>query len=400
MPDKEAIRLLEDRRRNDLSLKQAVDDYLQWMMLNGYSLYYVENRRKTLKHFISFTNCMKITWYDIFTLETLVDFQEGKSKSAAHSVRGLSRYLFRQNRIPRPIERIEYRLPEIYEEYLLYRQRSHGVPYRRIKQIKSVFGAMNDYLERHTIHLSALKIDHIDAFLAEFFTPFSPATRKVYRSVIRGFLNYLYLERRIIKRNLAPLVIGPPMYARAKPPTFLRPQEIKKMFDGAGLSSYLDIRTYATLHLAYMLGLRPDEICAITLDDICLSRAEITIEDRKTKIPVILPMPEETVKAIAAYLIGARPESDHRTLFLSLNAPLRPISATVLNTHIKALMRKVNLPSSAYWLRHTYAQNLLEAGASIYEIKEMLGHDSIESTRQYLHIHIKLMRKVLFDEDL
>jgi site-specific recombinase XerD len=61
-------------------------------------------------------------------------------------------------------------------------------------------------------------------------------------------------------------------------------------------------------------------------------------------------------------------------------------------------MRELNLPSTAYGLRHTYGQNLLEAGRSLYEIKEMLGHTSIESTRKYLHIHINLMRKVLFDE--
>ena len=111
-------------------------------------------------------------------------------------------------------------------------------------------------------------------------------------------------------------------------------------------------------------------------------------------------MPEKVVKAIAAYLIGVRPQSEHRTLFLSLNPPFGPISPTVLSYHIKTLMRRVNLPSTAYWLRHTYAQNLLQAGASIYEIKEMLGHDSIESTRKYLQVDIKLMRKVLFDEEL
>jgi site-specific recombinase XerD len=63
-------------------------------------------------------------------------------------------------------------------------------------------------------------------------------------------------------------------------------------------------------------------------------------------------------------------------------------------------MRKANLPSTAYWLRHTYAQNLLVGGASIFEIKEMMGHDRIESTKRYLHIHINLMRKVLFDETI
>jgi integrase/recombinase XerD len=55
---------------------------------------------------------------------------------------------------------------------------------------------------------------------------------------------------------------------------------------------------------------------------------------------------------------------------------------------------------NAYCLRHTYAQNLLEAGVSIYEVKEMMGHDSIESTRKYLYVHTKLMREVLFDETL
>jgi len=55
--------------------------------------------------------------------------------------------------------------------------------------------------------------------------------------------------------------------------------------------------------------------------------------------------------------------------------------------------------STAYWLRHTYAQNLLEAGTPFFEIKEMMGHDSIETTRRYLHVHTKLMRKVLFDDE-
>jgi site-specific recombinase XerD len=380
--------------------EQAVNDYLQWMASSGYAPGTCNCHQNELIRFLDFVKHRRLEWNETFTLKILDAFKKDKPSSAGFAVKGLSSYLFRQNRVGRPIEQIKYLLPEIYEQYLLYHQRSQGVPYRRIKQIKRVLAAMNDYLKRHKIHLSALKIDQIDAFLAEFFTPFSPGTRKAYRSVIRKFLNYLYFERRIIKRNLAALVIGPPMFARAKPPSYLRPQEIKKLFDSARLSSPLDIRTYAMLHLAYTLGLRPDEICSITLDDISLSRGEISVEDRKTDAPVILPIPEKTVKAIAAYLVGVRPHTHHRTLFISLKAPLRPISATAISNHIKALMRKANLSSSAYWLRHTYAQNLLEAGASIYEIKEMLGHDSIESTRQYLHVHIKLMRKVLFDEEL
>ena len=68
--------------------------------------------------------------------------------------------------------------------------------------------------------------------------------------------------------------------------------------------------------------------------------------------------------------------------------------------YLTGCLHSAGLSATAYWLRHTYAQNLLEAGASIYEIKEMLGHDRIDSTRKYLSIHIQLMRKVLFDETL
>ena len=76
------------------------------------------------------------------------------------------------------------------------------------------------------------------------------------------------------------------------------------------------------------------------------------------------------------------------------------MSQNTVTQAINAYMRKIGIPKGAYALRHTYAQNLLEAGLSLYEIKEMMGHDSIESTRKYLHVHIKLMRKVVFDETL
>jgi site-specific recombinase XerD len=63
-------------------------------------------------------------------------------------------------------------------------------------------------------------------------------------------------------------------------------------------------------------------------------------------------------------------------------------------------MKKAGLHSTAYWLRHTYAQNLLQIGRSIEEIKEMLGHDNVQSSNRYITIHTELMRKVLFDEEL
>ncbi|PQP33301.1 integrase, partial [Desulfobacteraceae bacterium SEEP-SAG9] len=78
---------------------------------------------------------------------------------------------------------------------------------------------------------------------------------------------------------------------------------------------------------------RPDEISRITLDDISFAQSQLTIKTRKNDRPAKLPLPENTMKAIAAYIIGARPKSNHRILFLNLVAPYRPISATSVGQH-------------------------------------------------------------------
>ncbi|MEE9502121.1 MAG: tyrosine-type recombinase/integrase [Candidatus Aminicenantaceae bacterium] len=190
------------------------------------------------------------------------------------------------------------------------------------------------------------------------------------------------------------------MLSEPKPPRFLRPEEMNRLFGSITLDTPVKIRTYAMLLLSYSLGLRPIEIKRITLDDISFQRAELTITIRKTKNPAVMPLPEKTLKAIAAYVYKVRPESPHRELFLTFDKPYRPISTNVVSHHISNTMKAAGLSASAYWLRHTYAQRLLCIGYSIFNIKEMMGHQSIQSTQRYLHVNTEHMRKVLFDETL
>ncbi len=381
-------------------LEKAIDDYLQWMKSAGYSQITRQKYRPQLNQFLCFINNRRFSWTQIFTLNTLQCFKKITGQISVPAINGLSRYLFSQGKIPKPLDQRAQRidLPEIYEDYLAYQQTFRQATGRQIRRIKRVLAAFDDYRQTHQIALSSLTIEQVDDFLSTFLAPFSPATANAYRSMIRQFLKFLYQKRQIIRRDLSPLVVGAHLFSQAKPPNFLRPHEVQKIFADLKLTTPVDIRTYAMVHLAYMLGLRPEEICSLTLDDISFSRATLKLKDRKTKKPIKLPLPKEVIKAIAVYLIGVRPHSKHRTLFLALKAPYGPLTAGVIGYYVSKCMRQAAPCSSAYWLRHTYAQNLLEAGVSIYEIKEMLGHDSIESTKKYLHIHIKLMRKVLFDE--
>lgn len=288
-------------------------------------------------------------------------------------------------------------LPKLYEEYLTWYAMRLGPCDRQVKMIRSVLARFNAYLRYRKIRLRSLQIEQLDTFFKTHFTDNAQSTRRLYRTFIRGFLSYLHHERGVLKKDLAPLIVWPPNFAHSNPPRFLRQHEIHALFSHTDQTRRA-LMTDALLCLAYMLGLRPKEIRQITLDDISFTRAELTIKQRKGGNPLTLPLPPIVIKRIAAYLIGARSKSEHRNLFLSLRSPDKPLSRKMVHHYIKGRMRQSNITAVPYALRHTYAQNLLESGVSLYEIKEMMGHESIESTRKYLHVHINLMREVLFGE--
>jgi site-specific recombinase XerD len=289
------------------------------------------------------------------------------------------------------------KLAGTFEDYVHFCRQSRHTSARQSNSIRRVLSALCEYLDRKQIAISQLRIEVLDAFMAEFCQPFLPTTCRNYRSIVRGFLRYLY-QQGIIKKDLAPFLIGAVQFAKAKPPKFLRPHEVQQLFESLPVSSAKDLRTYAIVHLAYSLGLRPVEISSLQLDDISFSRAQLTLKRRKNDNPLELPIAEQTLKAIVAYMVGGRPESKDRHLLLTLCAPHGPMVPGLVGRYIQEAMHSAGLNATPYWLRHSYAQHLLSAGASIYEIKEMLGHDHIESSRKYLHIHTDLMREVIVDE--
>lgn len=383
-------------------LEQAIRDYLLWMIDKGYAHKTWSLHERLLRHFSVFIDHRAIAWANIFTFGTLAAFQEEcKLTHVPMVIRGLARYLHAQQRIPRPLKRQPRKLPGIYEEYLRYYAKTRPAHRNHdLLGIRRVLAALHDFLAGEKIELAAVRIEHLDAVLAEHNAGLAPKTCRIHRSWLRGFLRYLYQVRGVLTKDLAPLVVGAPQYAKAKPPKFLRPHELQQLFGSFEPVTPRDLRTHAMLYLAYSLGLRPKEISLIRLDDISFSSGEIGLPDRKCQNPIRLPLPEAAIKAIAAYIIGARTKTIRRTLFLGVHAPYNPVSPATVSHDIQTRMHAAGLLASAYWLRHTYAQNLLEADTSIFEIKEMLGHDRIQTTRRYLHVHIRLMREVLFDETL
>ncbi|HHB75271.1 MAG TPA: hypothetical protein ENK84_01835 [Desulfobulbus sp.] len=387
---------------NSKRLLQAVELYLLQRIEQGYPDTYIGTQCKILQDFRLFVERQPIEWNQIFTLERLKEFmQQGNGPERQRAVRGLAKFLYRHKQIAQPIPRKSRpKLPEIFEDYLHYCATTRYDTEKTVQHIRRILESFDCYLTRHNLSLSAITIEQIDTFDQEYNAAYSRQSRKFNRSCFKLFLRYLYYERHVLKRDFAALIKVPRMYHRAQPPCFLRSDEIQQLFDSMTPATPAELRAYAMVHIAYTMGLRPQEISRLTLDDIVFSKAEMNVRYRKAGLPVTMPIPPKTLKAIAAYLVGGRPKNDCRELFLQCCRPYRPVSSATVCYAVKTCMQKAGLPEEAtpYWLRHTYAQHLLEAGVSVFEIKEMLGHDDIEATRKYLHIHIKLMRRVILGE--
>ncbi len=382
--------------RKDLSL--AVDAYVQWMASQQYSPSTIMFYGLILKHWVAFAGASRMSLADLFTYEHLKAFE---SKSHLKSVnlapvRGLAQYLYENDQLDAPVRKPREALPDIYEQYLTHYQDSRQVTHGMIHTCRKVLTAFHRCPDDND--LSSLTIGQVDTFLKHYNVGYSHTSQRIHRGCLRGFLQYLYYQRNILQRDLSSFLTGPPFYAQAKPPRFLRAEEVDQFFSSLCWEQPRDIRCNAMIYLAYTLGLRPKEISLISLDDISFAKKEIRIPDRKNTVPMRLPLAEEALRAIVVYVTRVRPHVKHRALFVNLTAPYRPISHSTVSCDISACLHRAGISESAYCLRHTYAQNLLEAGASIFQVKEMLGHDRIQTTQRYIHVHTQLMRRRLFDE--
>ena len=182
--------LVKDGLSVHQQLEKAIDDYLQWMKSVGYTHNTRKNYQAQLNQFLCFSKNKTISWEKLFTSNSLECFKKASGQIAVPAINGLSRYLFCQGKIPKPFAKQTKPvvLPKIYEDYLAYQQATA----RHISSIKRVLLAFDQYLQSHKIDLGALKIEQLDAFLAQFLAPFPiPGVPLSYRHSLikRNFLD-------------------------------------------------------------------------------------------------------------------------------------------------------------------------------------------------------------------
>ncbi len=202
-------------------------------------------------------------------------------------------------------------------------------------------------------------------------------------TALRGYLRY----RTVCGDSVAGLnaVISTPVqWKLASLPRALKPNQVRRLL-GAFPHGRWPRRGYAIVRCALDMGLRAGEIAKLSIGDIDWREGTITLRDTKSRRQDILPLPEATGEALAAYLQHERPPSANPAVFVRRRG-LRDIQLTTdaVQKVIRRACRRSGLPESgSHVLRHTLACRLIENGSSLKEVADVLRHRSLETTRIY-----------------
>ena len=204
-------------------------------------------------------------------------------------------------------------------------------------------------------------------------------------SALRSFFGWMQLEGER-KDNPAEHVDAPKIGRYL--PAVLSVEEVNAILDSVKLTSWTGLRDRAILEVLYGCGLRVSEAAGMHISDIFPTEGFVRVVGKGDKQRVV-PMGEAAADALQAYL-AARPEAAEPRFedALFLNAKGRPISRVAIFNLVKkqAMVAGIQKEISPHTFRHSFATHLIENGADLRVVQEMLGHESILTTEIYTHI--------------
>ncbi|GET31730.1 tyrosine recombinase XerC [Prolixibacter bellariivorans] len=215
----------------------------------------------------------------------------------------------------------------------------------------------------------------------------SPRTQARTISGIKSFYKYLLMEG-VIENDPTTLLESPKI--GRKLPDILSDQEINDLINAIDLSKPEGQRNKAMIETLYSCGLRVSELVNLKLSNLHFDQEFIKIEGKGDKERLV-PISKQAIEDINKYLIGYRKrlkvDKDSENI-LFLNRRGKQLSRVMIFTIIKNLAQKINLKKniSPHTFRHSFASQLIDGGADLRAVQEMLGHESILTTEIYTHL--------------
>ncbi len=214
-------------------------------------------------------------------------------------------------------------------------------------------------------------------------------------SGIKSFYNYLLLGDRI--DTLPTEFVESPKFGRTLPDV-LTVEEVDRIISVIDISTAKGIRDSAMLEVLYSCGLRVSELTSLRLGDLFFGEGYIRIVGKGDKERIV-PVSSAARDKVQLYMERRKPRRDSEdTLFLNNRG--QALTRIMVFTIIRkaALMAGIDKRISPHTFRHSYATHLLEGGASIRQVQELLGHENIMTTEIYTHVDRARLRETIEDK--
>jgi len=211
-------------------------------------------------------------------------------------------------------------------------------------------------------------------------------------SALRSFFRYLNREE-IMGKNPAALISSPKLDRRL--PAFLTLEEATKLVESPDLSSPQGQRDRAMLEMLYATGMRVSELVSMNVDHIDLDTNEIRVWGKGAKERIVL-IGQEAAQALADYMNDGRRKllGDVKNNAMFVNR----YGARLLPRRVQKLLKRysvvINKRVHPHKMRHTFATHLLDGGADLKVVQELLGHADLSSTQIYTHVSQSRARKI------
>lgn len=226
---------------------------------------------------------------------------------------------------------------------------------------------------------------------------FAPSRGRNVGWCARSFLRFLRQEG-LIRRDLAVAVPTVARWRLASLPTTLRQEEINRLLRAADLKTPLGRRDYAMVLCMTELGLRASDVSKLEIDGIDFAAGVLRLQQRKEREAAVLPMTRRLCSALKTYLRRDRPPCASPAVFVRHYAPLgKSITSIGVCDVTLRLAKRAGLQNrvgGTHVLRRSLASRMLNAGATLKQIADFLGHKSIDTTSLYAKVDLATLSRV------
>jgi len=252
------------------------------------------------------------------------------------------------------------------------------------------------YLKKNKLNLENVDYGNIRIYIQKLYNnDYSPATISRHISTLKSFYKFLVLEKNF-KNNPMTLISTPKL--NKKLPNYLKYQDLEKLFDSIDTTSYGQ-RDILILEMLYSTGVRINELLNIKLKDIDFSEKKILIFGKGSKEREVY-FGSRCLELLDKYLNDGRLKLlNESSDYVFISDKGKQMTADNVREMLKKRVKESNLNINVtpHTLRHTFATHMLDEGADLKTVSDLLGHENLSTTTIYTHVSKEKLRNVFLN---